>query len=107
MTNNHLPQAILVEQLLGLVAELIPKLPEDNFKQRLLSCLKEFEVVMTPSTINLDEIYKKALSEHIVISHKVAVEILINAANDINQNYAINAIKYHVDEYICSTLSPS
>ena len=106
MVNNHLPQAVLVEQLLGLVAELIPKLPEDNFKQRLLSCLKEFEVVMIPSTISLDEVYKKALSEHIVISPKVAVEILINAANDINQNYATSAIKYHVDEYICLTQNP-
>ena len=77
MTNNHLPQAILVEQLLDLLTELIPKLPEDNFKQKLLRCLKEFEVVMTSSTINLDEVYKKTLSEHIVIGHKVAVEILI------------------------------
>ena len=107
MANSHLPQAILVEQLLGLVAELIPKLPEDDFKQRLLSCLKEFEVAMTPSTIYLDEVYKKALSKQVVISHKVAVEILSNVASDIDLNYAINAIEYHVDEYICSTLNPS
>jgi hypothetical protein len=107
MAINYLPQTILVEQLLRLVTETLPKLPEDDLKHRLLSCLKEFEVAMTTSAIYLDEVYKKALSEHVILRHDEAVELLSNAASDIDLNYAANAIEYHVDEYLCLTQNPS
>lgn len=100
MTINYLPQATIVEKLLNLVGEVLPKMPDDNLKQRLLASLKDFEVAITPSTIYLEEVYQHAAIQNIEISQGQAIAILENAAVDIDLNYVTEAVEYHVDEHI-------
>lgn len=105
--HSYLPQSVLVEELLRLVSEIIPNLPEGEFKQKLLNCVEKFEFAITPSIIYLDEVYQKTTSQDIVLSREEAIQILNNAAQDIDSNYVSVALQYHIDEYLCSTLNPS
>jgi hypothetical protein len=97
---NYLPQATIVERLLNLVGEVLPNLPDNALKQRLLSSLKDFEVAITPSTIYLEEVYQWAAIQNIKVSQEQAITILEDAALDIDFNYVSDAVEYHVDEHI-------
>ena len=92
----------MVEKLLDLISEILPALPDDVLKQRLLASLKDFEVAITPSAIGLDEVYELAARQEIELSHEQAISILQNTAVDIDLNYASEAVEYHVDECINS-----
>lgn len=100
MTMNYLPQATIVEKLLNLIGEVLPKLPDDSLKQGLLTSLKDFEVAITPSAICLEEVYRHAARQDIEVSQEQAITILENAALDIDLNYVSDAVEYHVDEHI-------
>lgn len=104
MAINYLPQATIVEKLLNLIGEVLPELPDDSLKQKLLDSLKDFEIAITPSTIYLEEVYQYASMQNIEISQEQAIAILENAAVDIDLNYASEAVEYHVDEYIKSEI---
>ena len=97
---NFLPQTLIVEKLLETTSKLLPELPESRNKQLLINALHEFENAITPSAVYLDEVHSHAFEQNIQVTSQQALEILENAAFDIDLNYAGQAVEYHVDQFL-------
>ncbi len=100
MTSPYLMQTGIVEQLLGAATNILPILPEGESKQAFIKAMDNFKDVITPSAISLSEIYEYLSTHSIAPTKEEAINLLENAAYDIDLNYATDAVIYHVDEYI-------
>ena len=99
---NFLPQTLIVEKLLEATNKLLPDFPENDHKQLLINALHEFESAITPSAIYLVEVENYTLKQNSHVTNQQALQILQNAASDIDLNYAGQAVEYHVDQFITS-----
>ena len=97
---NFLPQTLIVEKLLEATSNLLPELPESGNKQLLINALNEFERAIAPSAIYLNEVHNYVLEQNLEVTTQQALEILENAAFDIDLNYAGQAVEYHVDQFL-------
>ena len=93
-------QTEIVERLLSVNSQILPMLPEGELKQALVDAMENFKVAITPSAIFLSEIYGNLSIHSIKLNKKEATQILNTAAQDIDLNYASNAVIYHTDQYI-------
>ena len=96
---NFLPQTLIVEKLLEATSKLLPELLESENKQLLINALHEFESAIAPSAIYLGEVHSYASEQNLEVTSQQALEILENAAFDIDLNYAGQAVEYHVDQF--------
>ena len=97
---NFLPQTLIVEKLLEATNKLLPELSDNEHKQLLINALHAFEGAIIPSAIYLDEVHGYALEHNLQVTSQQALEILENAACDIDLNYAGQSVEYHVDQFL-------
>ena len=100
MKNSFLMQTEIVERLLNINSQILPTLPESELKQALVDAMKNFKIAITPSAIFLSEIYDNLTDHSINLNREEATRLLNTAAQDIDLNYASNAVAYHTDQYI-------
>ena len=101
---DFLPQTLIVEKLLLAVNKILPSLLENEDKKLLLGVLDEFKGATVPSAIYLSEVQERISKQNITVTIEQAYSILEDAALDIDLNYANQAIKYHVDEFIMNSI---
>ena len=97
---TYLHQTMLVSKLLEVINRIVPQLDDNLLKAELLDRLSDFESAVIPSAIYLEEVFDYAAIEGIEITQEQAVQILKNAALDIDMNYVAKAVEYHVDLFI-------
>ncbi|MDP2153748.1 MAG: hypothetical protein Q8J66_08840 [Methylotenera sp.] len=100
MNSPYLMQTGIVERLLEAVVIVMPTLPEGESKQNLMEAMDVFKEAITPSALFLSEVHEYLSSHSITIGAGEAVQLLENAAYDIDLNHASDAVIYHVDEYL-------
>src|SRR5665647_1213524 len=100
MTSPYLMQTGMVEKLLEAASSILPALPEGEPKQTLIEAMDNFKDAITPSTLFLSEVYEYLSAHSSDLTREEAINLLENAAYDIDLNFASEAVIYHVDEYI-------
>ena len=101
-TYNFFPQTEIVEALLNSVVGLLAVSPDTEQKRKALKTLEPFRNTIVPSALGLDEVKQQMKESGLKFDMFGALDILLNAAYDVDLNYASQAIEYHTDEYIGS-----
>lgn len=95
-----MPQTAIVGQLLRDVQALLAGIPDSPQKTRVLESVQEFRRAIVPCALSLDDIARLLKQEGDCADPLVAADILLDAAYDVDLNYALHAIRHHVDEYL-------
>ena len=101
---NLLSQTSSVHQLLLLTIEAVKHVKDDNLKSRMIEALDVYKGAISPSTIYLSEIWDLARLNNVQLTEHEAINILTNAALDIDLNYASRSIEYYFDEFVCRAI---
>lgn len=99
-TFNFLPQTEIVETLLNSIVDLLAVSPDSEQKRKVLNAFEPFRNTIVPSALGLDEVKHQMKESGLEFNMFAALNILFNAAYDVDLNYASEAIEYHTDEYI-------
>lgn len=102
---NLLEQTGPVNDLLQISIDSLEYIENDKIRAQLLIAIQKFSQIICPSYIALDEVSDLALKYQANIPAAQALSILEIAAYDIDTNYTGQAVEYHFDEYLASTLS--
>lgn len=97
---NFLPQTVFVEELLREVVALLPLVPDSRQKRRVMVSLEPFYRTIVPSVLGIKEVEDQLVRELGYADPLIVADILLDAAYDLNLNYASSVVRYHVDEYI-------
>lgn len=97
---DFLPQTTIVDVLLSSVGELLAIIPESQEKQNVVSALAPFSTSIVPSALGLDEVLACLRKEGLAEDSLIAADILLDAAYDLDLNYATDVINSHVEMYI-------
>jgi hypothetical protein len=97
--NSLLEQTGPVNDLLLMSIKALSHIENIEIREELEAAIKVFSRVICPSNISLDEVTDLAEKYQINIPNQQALNILQNAANDIDFNYAGQAVEYHFEHY--------
>ena len=98
--SGFLPQTGFVEDLLREVMALLPTAPDSEQKRRLVATLEPFRHTIVPSALGIEEV-RTLLERELGHADPLAVaDILLDAAYDLDLNYATDVIRFHVEEYV-------
>lgn len=97
---EHLPQAVIVENLLSVVNSVLPKIEHDDLKLKIINALTPFQSAITLSAISVDEVQEIMRSKGFETSESETIDILQEVSLDIEGNYLNDAIEECVAKYL-------
>jgi len=97
---NFLPQTSIVDVLLEAIDELLITVPESEKRQRVTSALLPFNDSIVPSALSLSEVNARLREAGLEEDRLLAADLLLDAAYDLDLNYASDVITNHIDRYI-------
>jgi len=101
---DFLPQTTFVENLLREVLALMAVVPDSKQRQRVIRALEPFHRIIVPSALGIEEVTERLIKDLGYADPLDAADILLDAAYDVDLNYATDAIEYHVNEYLSDKL---
>lgn len=97
VSTNFLKQTQRVNDLINAVLEALPAISDTTAKNNLLLHVNTFNFESTTTSLNLVDVMLKAESHGIKLDTDQAIGLIEAASNDINNNYAHQAIEYQLD----------
>ncbi len=95
--DSILEQTGPVDDLLLVSIKALNYIDHAEIRAQLETAIKVFSRIICPSNISLDEVSALAEKYQVNISKEQALNILQNAALDIDFNYSEKAVEYHFD----------
>lgn len=102
--NNLLEQTGPVNDLLLTSIKALAHIEQAEIRAQLDAAIQVFSRIICPSNISLDEVTDLAEQHQVHTSINEALNILQNAAQDIDFNYAGKAVEYHFNHYFMQKL---
>jgi len=97
--NNLLKQTEPVNDLLLMSMNALAHIEHAEIRAQLKAAIQVFSRVICPSNISLEEVKNLAAKYQVNIPTQQALNILQNAAFDIDFNYSRKAVEYHFSYY--------
>lgn len=100
VNKNYLPQVRSVQMLLNILHEsVLPNITNTEAKNVLVCFSNIFNHERTVCSLSLIDVMKKASELGVSITNEQGVQLLNDAVNDVRDNYASQAIEYHLNLY--------
>lgn len=99
MNGNFLPQAQCIQMLISNIQDLLPTIENAQVRNVLVCSLSVFTHERTVCSLSIIDLMNKAREMNIELTTKQAMKMLEEAVADVRDNYASQAIEYHLDRY--------